>query len=151
VWGTGVILSYYRPKTTNASLWQATDELTSQLRSTDPACRAGQDLPRETRVGGKDAILTALNSNSIFQGQTELDRLITVSHPNGILYLCSLRQTASGNSGPSFRPDAQVDPVQFLNAARPAVPDSVGRSSHGDGRPGSKNGRTSSSERRREL
>ena len=85
--GYGAILSHYRPQTTNASLWQATDELASQLRSTDPSMRAGRETPRETRVGGKNAIVTALSSNSIFQGQTELNRLVTVAHPNGILYL----------------------------------------------------------------
>jgi hypothetical protein len=85
--GYGVILSYYRPQTANASLWQATDELVSQLRSADPNMRAARDIPRETRVGGKNAIATALYSNSIFQGETELDRLITAAHPNGIVYI----------------------------------------------------------------
>lgn len=85
--GYGVILSYYRPHVAEASPWQATDELVSQLRSADPAMRAGREMPREIRVGDKNAIVTALYSNSISQGQTELDRLITVAHANGILYL----------------------------------------------------------------
>ena len=32
-------------------------------------------------------VLTTLRSASIFQGQTELDQLITVSHPDGVFYL----------------------------------------------------------------
>ncbi len=85
--GYGAILAYYRPQTANASLWQATDELISQLRSGDPKMRAGRELPKEIRVGGKSAIVTALYTDSIFQGQTESDRLVTVAHPNGIFYL----------------------------------------------------------------
>jgi hypothetical protein len=85
--GYGTILAYYRPKDANATLWQATDEFVSQLRAADPRMRAGREMPRETRVGGKSAIVTTLYSDSVFQGQTEVDRLVTVAHPNGMLYL----------------------------------------------------------------
>jgi hypothetical protein len=36
-------------------------------------------------IGGKSAVVTALYSDSIFQGQTEVDLLVTMAHPNGIL------------------------------------------------------------------
>jgi Zn-dependent protease with chaperone function len=85
--GYGVIVAYHKPRTANASLWQATDELVSQLRSADPGMRAAPDMPREIKVGGKPAIFTTLYSPSVFQGQTELDRIVTVSHPNGLLYM----------------------------------------------------------------
>jgi hypothetical protein len=85
--GYGVILAYYRPQTSNTNLWRATDELVSQLRSGDPKMRAGNEMPKEIRVGGKSAIVTALYTESIFQGQTESDRLVTVAHPNGIFYV----------------------------------------------------------------
>lgn len=85
--GYGAIVSFYRPQSPNVSLWQATDELISQLRAGDPSMRAGREMPVETRVGGKSAIVTSLYTNSIFQGQTELDRLVTVAHPNGIFYV----------------------------------------------------------------
>ncbi|MBZ5562893.1 MAG: M48 family metalloprotease [Acidobacteriia bacterium] len=85
--GYGTVLAYYRPKDTNASLWQATDEFVSQLRSSDPRMRAGREMPREIKIGGKNAIVTTLYSDSIFQGQTEADRLVTIPHPNGMLYL----------------------------------------------------------------
>jgi beta-barrel assembly-enhancing protease len=94
--GYGTMLAYYRPKDAKASLWQATDEFVSQLRSADPRMRAGREMPRETRVGGKSAIVTTLLSDSIFQGQTEVDLLVTVAHPNGILYLVFVAPESEG-------------------------------------------------------
>jgi hypothetical protein len=85
--GYGAIVAFYKPQNANISLWQATDELVSQLRGGDPSMRAGREMPAETRVGGKSAIITSLYTNSIFQGQTELDRMVTVAHPNGIMYI----------------------------------------------------------------
>lgn len=85
--GYGAIVAFYKPQNANVSLWQATDELVTQLRAGDPSMRAGRELPVETKVGGKSAIVTSLYANSIFQGQTEIDRLVTVAHPNGILYI----------------------------------------------------------------
>jgi len=85
--GYGAIVAIYKPQNANTSLWQATDELVSQLRGGDPGMRAGREMPVEARVGGKSAIVTSLYTNSIFQGQTELDRLVTLAHPNGILYI----------------------------------------------------------------
>ncbi len=84
--GYGAMLAYYKPKDANASLWQATDEFVSQLRAADPRVRAGREMPREIRVGGKSAIAMTLYSQSIFQGQTEVDQVVTVAHPNGIVY-----------------------------------------------------------------
>jgi hypothetical protein len=85
--GYGAIMSYYRPSNANANLRQATEELVSELRAGDPKMRTGQEMPKEIRVGGKNAIVTALYTDSIFQGRTELDRLVTVAHPNGVFYL----------------------------------------------------------------
>ena len=85
--GYGMVISYYRPSDSNASLWQATDEFVSRLRAADSHMRAGREMPRQISVSGKTAIMTTLHSNSIFQGQTEVDLLVTVPHPNGILYI----------------------------------------------------------------
>lgn len=85
--GYGVILDYYRPKNASASLRQATDEFVSQLRSVDPRLHTGTGQPKEIHVGGKSALVSILYTDSIFQGQTEVDRLVTVNHPDGILYV----------------------------------------------------------------
>ena len=85
--GYGAVLDYYQPKDPNATLWQATDEFIQQLRAGDPRLRAGREMPREIRLGNKRAILSTLYSESIFQGQTELDQLVTIPHPKGMLYI----------------------------------------------------------------
>ncbi|MCC7175405.1 MAG: M48 family metalloprotease [Bryobacterales bacterium] len=85
--GYGVVANVFKPKSPRANLPDATQELVSQMRSSDPGMRVGPETARQVRVGGKDAILTTLRSASIFQGQTELDQLITVSHPDGVFYL----------------------------------------------------------------
>ncbi len=85
--GYGAVLNYYKPKEANASLRQATDEFVSVLKSADPRMRTGQEMPREVALGGKSAMVTTLYSDSIFQGQTEVDLLVTLAHPNGILFI----------------------------------------------------------------
>jgi hypothetical protein len=85
--GYGVIQGYYQPKTANASLSQATEEFIAQLRSADPKMQAGKQAPRTSTIGGRNAIVTQLYSASIFQGQTEVDLLVTVAHPSGILFV----------------------------------------------------------------
>jgi len=110
--GYGTILSYYRPKAADASLWQMTDEFVSQLRAADPRMRAGREMPREIRVGGKSAIMTTLYADSIFQGQTEVDRLVTVAHPNGILYLVFVAPASEGQyANGTF--DRMIQSVRF--------------------------------------
>jgi len=94
--GYGAIQGYYRPKVANPSLWQATDEFVSQLRSADPRMRAGPEMPREVTFGSKSAIVTTLHSDSIFQNQTEVDLLVTVAHPDGILYLVFVAPESEG-------------------------------------------------------
>lgn len=96
--GYGIVQAYYRPKDANASLWQATDELVSQLRTADPRMRVGREMPKQVRVGGKSVIVTTLASDSIFEGQTEIDRLVTVAHPGGILYLVFVAPESEGSS-----------------------------------------------------
>ena len=90
-------MNYYKPKQTNASLQQATDEFVSVLRSADPHMRAGPDMPREVAFGGKSAIVTTLYSDSIFPGQTEVDLLVTVAHPDGILFIVFVAPESEGH------------------------------------------------------
>lgn len=85
--GYGALVDYYQPKNANATLWQATDEFIQQLRAADPSLRAGREMPREIRLGNRTAIVTTLHSESLFAGQTEVDRLVTVAHPKGLFYV----------------------------------------------------------------
>jgi len=94
--GYGAVLNYYKPRQPNASLRQATDEFVSVLKSADPRMREGREMPREVTFGGKSAIVTTLYSDSIFQGQTEVDLLVTVAHPDGILYIVFVAPQSEG-------------------------------------------------------
>jgi hypothetical protein len=94
--GYGAVLNYYKPRQANASLRQATDEFVSVLRSADPRMRTGQETPREVAFGGKSAIVTTLYSDSIFPGQTEVDLLVTLAHPNGILFIVFVAPQSEG-------------------------------------------------------
>jgi hypothetical protein len=94
--GYGAVLNYYKPNQANAGLRQATEEFVSVLRSADPRMRAGRDAPREVTFGGKSAIVTTLHSDSIFQGQTEVDLLVTVAHPNGIFFIVLVAPESEG-------------------------------------------------------
>ncbi len=110
--GYGAILNIYRPKDAKASLWQATDEFISQLRSADPRMRAGREMPKEIRVGGKSTIVTSLYSDSVFQGQTEVDLLVTLAHPNGILYIVFVAPESEGqNANGAF--DQMLQSLRF--------------------------------------
>jgi beta-barrel assembly-enhancing protease len=94
--GYGAVVNYYKPRQANASLRQATEEFVSALRSADPRMRAGRDAAREVGFGGKNAIVTTLYSDSIFQGQTEVDLLVTMAHPNGILFIVFVAPESEG-------------------------------------------------------
>ena len=86
LFGYGAVLNYYKPRA-NADLRQATAEFVSVLQSSDPRLRVGREAQRQVTFSSKNAILTTLNSDSIFQGQTEVDLLLTVAHPNGIFFV----------------------------------------------------------------
>lgn len=85
--GYGAIFNFYRPRQAGADLRRATQELIAALRSADPRLRTGNEAPRDLAVGGKRALLTRLYSESIFAGQTEVDWLLTLPHPEGIFYV----------------------------------------------------------------
>jgi hypothetical protein len=95
--GYGLVQGYYRPKQASASLKQATAEFVQSLRAADPRMRAGSAAAKQTRAGGKAAMVTTLYSESMFPGQTEVDRLVTVQHPNGILYLVFVAPESEGS------------------------------------------------------
>ncbi len=110
--GYGAVLNYYKPKQSGASLQQATSELVSVLRSTDPAMQAGREAPGAITVGGKNAMLMTLNTDSIFQGQKEVDQLLTVQHPNGILFIVFVApQSESQYAKPAF--DRMMKSLRF--------------------------------------
>ena len=90
--GYGAIVSYYFPETDEVQLRRDTDklrvdtdDLVRQMQQANPGMRAAEQ--RNLQVNGYSAIVTTLNASSPFQGETEIDQLVTVLRPEGLWYL----------------------------------------------------------------
>lgn len=80
----GVMISGFTP-VHGGNLSQATDDLIGQLRQGNPAMQVSGRQQR-TRIGGDNGLVTTLSNQSPLGGR-ELDMLVTVERPEGILYL----------------------------------------------------------------
>ena len=83
--GLGAMVSYFIPDGRNETLAIATDDLIHHMQQQNPAMRIVAN-GRRTTVGGRDALMTGLESSSPFGG-AESDQLVTVSTPDGVFYL----------------------------------------------------------------
>jgi len=90
--GYGAIVSYYFPQSDEVQLRRDTDklrldtdDLVRQMQNTNPGMRAAEQ--RSLKVNGYSALVTTLNASSPFQGETEVDQLVTVLRPEGLWYL----------------------------------------------------------------
>lgn len=94
--GYGVMISYYMPRDRAINLKQDTSDLVQQLQQQNPNMRAKQQ--RGTRVDNQPAIETTLTSQSPYQGQTEVDRLVTVARAEGLFYLVFIAPSSESNA-----------------------------------------------------
>jgi beta-barrel assembly-enhancing protease len=83
--GYGAMASYYMPEADRIDLARHTDELIRQLQQSNPGMQV-QDR-RNVRVDGQNAIMTTLVSRSPYQGEQEIDALVTVARPQGLFYV----------------------------------------------------------------
>jgi beta-barrel assembly-enhancing protease len=90
--GYGVAVSYYLPESDEIELRRNTDrlrtdtdDLVRQLQQADGNMRMGRQ--REIQLGGYPAMLTTLSGTSPFQGESEVDQLVTVVRPQGLWYM----------------------------------------------------------------
>jgi hypothetical protein len=90
--GYGAIVSYYFPQSDEVQLRRDTDklrldtdDLVRQMQQANPGMRAAEQ--RSLTVNGYVAVVTTLNASSPFQGETEIDQLVTVLRPEGLWYL----------------------------------------------------------------
>jgi hypothetical protein len=68
-------------------LQRDTKQLIEQLKQSNPSMQVSSRPPRELQVDGRPALLTTIFSQSPFQGQTEIDLVLTVAHRNGLYYM----------------------------------------------------------------
>jgi hypothetical protein len=90
--GYGAIVSYYFPQSDEVQLQRDTDklrldtdDLVRQMQQANPGMRPAER--RSLTVNGSAALVTTLNASSPFQGETEIDQLVTVLRPEGLWYL----------------------------------------------------------------
>ncbi len=83
--GCGVILNIYQPEQGQADLQRDTDQLIQQLVQSNPGITVNSDRSR-SKVDEKEALVTTIGSPSPYQGETEIDTLITVARPHGLFF-----------------------------------------------------------------
>lgn len=83
--GYGIEASYYTPPGDSIDLQRDTQDLIRQLAGSNPGLQ--QDRSRSITVGGQRGLLTTLHSRSPFEGETELDSIVTVARPEGLFYI----------------------------------------------------------------
>jgi beta-barrel assembly-enhancing protease len=71
----------------SGSLEQSTEELIRSLQQSNPSMRRERSGSRRTQVGGQNALVTNLASDSPFAGRKELNVLVTVARPGGVFYV----------------------------------------------------------------
>jgi hypothetical protein len=77
------MINFTQPQSGKANLEQNTDQLIRQLLQSNPGMKISEKN-RRTKVGGQNALMTTLLSPSPYQGETEVDTLLTVARPNGL-------------------------------------------------------------------
>lgn len=86
--GYGLMASYYIPQGRDrVDLNQDTAGLLQQLRQSNPGLEIDQRSAKIVKVGGQDAMVTPMSSQSPYKGEAEHDTLVTVARPDGLLYL----------------------------------------------------------------
>ena len=80
----GMLTSYYFPQDNKGNLQRDTAALVKQLGSSGVR-QSGN--AKQVKVGGQNATLTPLESQSPYQGQREIDMLLTVARPEALFYV----------------------------------------------------------------
>jgi Zn-dependent protease with chaperone function len=83
--GYGATISYYFPQSNQLDLRRDTNDLVRQLQSQNSGM--GVRDQRNISVDGQPGILTTLSSRSPYQGEQEIDALVTVARPEGLFYM----------------------------------------------------------------
>jgi Zn-dependent protease with chaperone function len=86
--GYGAMVSYFFPKDTRGKgLKDYTNELIHNLHSQNPSMQLSSQNQRKLKIDGNQALISMMQSESPFPGRTEVDMLLTVERPEGVLYM----------------------------------------------------------------
>jgi predicted Zn-dependent protease len=115
--GYGAIVSYYFPQSDEIEMRRNKDNLKAetadlirQFEQTNAGLSARES--RTLRVDGHAALITTLRSRSPYQGETEVDLLVTVIRPEGLWYMVLISpESESQQAQPVF--DRMVGSIRF--------------------------------------
>ncbi|HBY61116.1 MAG TPA: hypothetical protein DEH78_14940 [Solibacterales bacterium] len=86
--GYGIIVSQHEPpQGRRVDLNRDTQDLIRQLQQTNADMTPAREGSRRASVDGNQALITTLYSRSPFEGQREVDMLVTVARPDRLFYL----------------------------------------------------------------
>ncbi len=80
----GMMTSYYFAQDNKGNLKRDTAALIKQLQASQVRQTANS---KSVKVGGQNALLTPMESQSPFQGQREIDMLLTIARPEALFYI----------------------------------------------------------------
>jgi hypothetical protein len=112
--GYGVLVSYYLPESKPPGLDRATEDLILHLQASNPSMRLASSSRRSVSVESSRALVTTLESDSPYQGQTETDVLLTVDRPQGLFYMLFIAPQ-SEFSGLRETLDEMIHSIRFSN------------------------------------
>ena len=84
--GYGLEVSYYFPQGDSIDLHNDTQALVQLLAQQNQGLKVSRPA-QATQIGGQRGLITVLSGKSPFQGETEVDVLVTVARPEGLFYL----------------------------------------------------------------
>ena len=112
--GYGLMVSYYLPESKPPGLDRATEDLIHHLHASNPSMRLASSSRRFVNVESSRALVTTLESNSPYQGQTETDVLVTVDRPQGLFYMLFIApQSEYGGLRETL--DEMIHSIRFSN------------------------------------
>jgi Zn-dependent protease with chaperone function len=113
--GYGMIVSYWIPEGRSTDLKRDTSALIAQLQKQSPGLERSTEPQSAITVAGQRGLLTPLQSPSPFQGESELDYLVTVSRPEGLFYLIFITPKSEWQMASSKVFDHIVGSIKFPN------------------------------------
>jgi hypothetical protein len=109
--GYGAILSYYKPQSNSIDLARDTQDLVEQLQQQNNGLQQS-GKGQTTKVDGITAMLTQLSNSSPFNGQREVDWLLTVPRQEGLFYTIFISPESQWSTmKPVF--NQMIDSLQF--------------------------------------
>ncbi len=111
--GYGATLSYYFPEGDRIELERDTNALIAQLKGQNAGMRV--ESQRATSIQGQSATVTTLAGSSPYQGEQEVDVLVTVPRPEGLFYFIFIAPRSEYSSVQSVF-DEMLRSLRFLSS-----------------------------------